>query len=179
MQFDLSEAIFLLSRTPVVLRTLLGDLPEPWVRGDYGEATFSPFDVVGHLICGERRDWMPRLRTCLEHGAARTFEPFDRYAMFDENRGRSMDELLDEFATLRAENLSELSSTSLSGTDLTTRGRHPEFGAVTVEQLLATWVVHDLNHVAQIAKAMAYQYADAVGPWKAYLSILKPPNPAG
>lgn len=178
MQFNLNEAMDILGRTPAVLRTMIAGLPEPWVRNNYGESTFSAFDVVGHLICCEETDWMPRLRMCFKHGTDRAFDPFDRYGMYERDKGKSLAELLDTFAAFRAENLAALAAMNLTAADLSARGRHPALGEVTAEQLLATWVVHDLNHIAQVAKAMAYQYIDQVGPWTAYLSILKPPNPA-
>lgn len=162
----------MLERTPATLRAMLGGVSDFWGRSSYGEGTFSPFDVVGHLIEGEKHDWMVRARWILEHGESRAFVPFDRYAMYEACRGRSMAELLDEFAALRAENLRDLRAMNLSAEQLARRGLHPELGAVTLSQLLATWVVHDLGHTHQIAKAMAYQYRDEVGPWVAYLTIL-------
>jgi len=175
MRFQLDEAIDQLNRTPTVLRAMLTDLPEPWVLSHYGEGTFSPFDVVGHLIHGERTDWIPRARIILEHGERIPFEPFDRYAMFEASRGKKMAELLDTFAALRADNLIALRAMKLTPVELAFCGTHPTFGRVTMEELLATWVAHDLNHVAQIAKAMAFQYAGVVGPWREYLRILRPP----
>jgi len=172
MRFQIDEAIEVLAATPSVLRAMLGGLSEPWVRNNYGEKTFSPFDVIGHLIHGERTDWIPRARMILEEGEARTFEPFDRYAMYEDSKGRSMAELLDTFEALRQENLATLRTLPLKAETLRKRGRHPELGTVTLENLLATWVAHDLNHIAQICKAMAYQYKDAVGPWRAYISVL-------
>ncbi len=175
MRFQLDEAIQHLRRTPTLLREMLTDLPDNWTRSNYGEGTFSPFDVVGHLIHGERTDWIPRARIILEHGEQRPFEPFDRYAMFEADKGRTMLELLDTFAMLRAENLIALQGMKLTAAELALTGTHPALGRVTMEQLLATWVVHDLNHLAQIAKALAFQYTDAVGPWREYLTILRPP----
>lgn len=175
MRFDLAEAIAILERTPRVLEAMLGGLPDRWVRSNYGERTFSPFDVVGHLIHGERTDWMPRARIILEHGPAKSFDPFDRYAMYQESRGKTMTELLATFGRLRADNLAALRSMNLAPGDLARKGTHPALGEVTLEQLLATWVAHDLNHIAQTAKALAFQYAEAVGPWREYLSVLRPP----
>lgn len=175
MRFQLDEAIDHLNRTPTVLRAMLTDLPEPWVLSHYGEGTFSPFDVVGHLIHGERTDWIPRARVILENGERQAFEPFDRYAMFEADKGKKIAELLDVFATLRTENLIALRAMKLTAAKLARCGTHPILGRVTMEELLATWVAHDLNHVAQIAKALAFQYAGAVGPWREYLSILRPP----
>ena len=137
-----------------------------------GGDTWSPFDVIGHLIHGERTDWVPRVKIILEHGDARAFDTFDRFAQFAASEGRTLDSLLDEFARLRRDNLKELASLRLSDADLDRRGRHPAFGSVTLRQLLATWVAHDLDHVAQIARTLARQYADEVGPWRAYLRVI-------
>lgn len=172
MQFKIDSAIEVLSRTPGVLRALLSGLSEPWVMNDYGADTFSPFDVVGHLIHGECTDWIPRARIILEYGETRAFEPFDRYAMYDHNRGRHINDLLDTFAALRQDNIEALRALNLTSEQLSLRGVHPELGTVTMEALLATWVAHDLNHIAQIAKAMSYQYREAVGPWRPYISVL-------
>jgi len=173
MEFTPTAACQILQATPHGLRAWLSNLSEPWVRNNYGEATFSPFDVVGHLIHGERTDWIPRARMILEHGETKPFEPFDRYAMYEASKGKSIGELLDEFASLRQENLEHLDSMRLTDHDWARTGMHPALGRVTLRQLIATWAVHDLNHIAQIAKAMAYQYREQVGPWEAYLSILK------
>ena len=172
MRFVLEQALEVLDRTPRVLTALLEGLSEPWVSGNYGPDTFSPFDVVGHLIHGERTDWMVRLRLILEHGEGRPFEPFDRYAMYEASRGQTMAELLATFAALRARNLADLRALGPTPGQLALRGTHPDFGAVSVRELLAAWVVHDLNHLHQIAKAMAFQYRTEVGPWRAYLSLL-------
>lgn len=170
--FAVEPAIELLARTPRVLDAWLRGLDPCWSTADDGEGGWSAFDVVGHLIHGERTDWIPRLRSILEYGEARTFTPFDREAMFAASRGKSLDVLLDEFAALRAENVRTLREAGLLPSDLTRLGRHPDFGPVTLRQLLATWVVHDLGHLRQIARTMAAQYAAEVGPWRAYLSIL-------
>lgn len=172
MLFHVDEASGFLERTPRALRGLLEGVPEAWARANYGAATFSPFDVVGHLIHGEKTDWMPRLRIILEHGEARPFEPFDRYAMYEESRGKSMAQLLDEFEQLRLRNLEALNALELRKQQFGLRGTHPALGQVTLENLLATWVAHDLHHIAQICKAMARQYREAVGPWCEYVSIL-------
>ena len=174
MEFRFEEALPVLRRTPGVLRALLLDLPDAWVRGTEGPGTWSPFDVVGHLIHGEGADWVPRVEHMLRHGDAVPFPPFDREAMFGATKGRSLRELLDTFERLRAENLDLLAALGLTDADLARRGRHPEFGTVTMGQHLATWVAHDLGHVGQAVRAMARQYSDAVGPWRAYLSILGP-----
>ena len=173
MEFELAQGIAVLQRTPATLNSLLRDLPEPWLIQNKGPETWSPYDVIGHLIHGEETDWMPRARMILEYGEARAFEPFDRVAMFDESKGKSIVELLDTFAQLRAENLDELQSMKLTPDLLDKRGRHPELGVVTLKQLLSTWVVHDLGHIRQVVRVMSKQYGEAVGPWKAYLSILE------
>jgi hypothetical protein len=171
VDFNLDDAIAVLETTPPTLSTLLSGLTPVWVLASEGEGTWSPFDVLGHLIHGERTDWIPRTRHILA-GVARPFEPFDRPAMLAESRGKGLDELLETFAELRAENLVELRAMGLTLAELERTGRHPELGAVTLRQLLATWVVHDLDHVGQIARVMAKVYADEVGPWRAYVSIL-------
>jgi DinB superfamily len=174
MQFRFEDAIPVLRRTPAVLRELLQGVPPSWIDATEGPSTWSPFDVVGHLIHGERTDWVPRVEHILRHGDAVTFTPFDRNAMFEISGGRTLDELLDEFAGLRRENLVTLNALRLTEADLDRRGRHPEFGVVTMRQHLATWVAHDLGHISQVVRVMARQYTDAVGPWTAYLSILRP-----
>lgn len=173
MEFRVKQAIEVLCRTPSTLRSMLVGLSEPWVLNNYGEATFSPFDVVGHLIHGERTDWIPRARIILEECEARTFDPFDRYAMYEASKGKTIGELLDTFESLRLENIATLDAMKLTTEQLALLGTHPRLGTVTLEALLATWVVHDLNHIAQIAKSMAFQYRDAAGPWATYLSILQ------
>jgi hypothetical protein len=177
-EFSLSEATAILTRTPATLDALLRGLPNIWVRGNEGrnkdgKDTWSPFDIVGHLIVGERTDWMPRARIILDHGAARPFDPFDRFAQTKESQGKSLEPLLDEFARLRRVNLTALQALNLQPEDLARRGMHPELGMVTLAQLLATWAVHDLTHVHQLSRVMAYQYRDAVGPWSAYLGVLQ------
>ena len=172
MNFELAQAIEILSRTPATLNSLLRDLSDPWLVQNEGPDTWSPYDVIGHLIHGEETDWIPRAKIILEHGESRAFEPFDRVAMFEASRGKSIDALLDTFAELRAKNVCELESLNLTSELLDKRGRHPELGVVTLRQLLSTWVVHDLGHIRQVVRVMSKQYRDAVGPWKAYLSIL-------
>ena len=168
----IEEAVAILSRTPAVLDVWLRDLPDEWTAAHEGGDTWSPFDIVGHLIHGERTDWLPRARMILERGDSRPFERFDRTAQFSASRGRTMISLLDEFAAARRESLSGLASMRLTAADLERRGRHPELGDVTMGELFATWVAHDMDHVAQIARVIAGQYADAVGPWRAYLRII-------
>ena len=172
MEYRFVDAVPVLRRTPFVLTELLRDLPAPWIAATEGPGTWSPYDVVGHLIAGERTDWVPRVEHILRHGDAVPFPPFDREAMFTSSKGRSLAELLDEFAELRTRSLARLVAMNLTDDDLTRTGRHPAFGPVTLGQHLATWVAHDLTHISQIVRVMAHQYASAVGPWQAYLSIL-------
>jgi hypothetical protein len=172
MTYDFETAVAVLARTPIVLDALLRDLPEPWTTATEGPGTWSPFDVVGHLIHGERTDWMPRVSHLLEHGDAVPFPAFDRFAQFEASKGRRLVELLDTFLGLRAASLAQLDSLRLGPQDLERTGRHPEFGRVTLGQHLATWVVHDLDHLAQITRVMARQYAQAVGPWRQYVRLL-------
>lgn len=168
----LDDLIAVLERTPTTLAALLDGLPEIWVTATEGDGTWSPFDVIGHLIHGERTDWIPRARQILA-GDTRPFEAFDREAQFSESRGQDIGELLATFARLRRENLEALTGFSLKSEDLGRHGLHPELGEVTLGQLLATWVVHDLDHIGQVARTMAKVYATTVGPWTAYLSILR------
>ena len=173
MEHCLTETISLLARAPAALNALLRDLPEIWTSRNEGEKTWSAFDVIGHLIHGERTDWMPRAKRILESGENRPFDPFDRWAQKQESRGQSLDQLLDEFARLRWENLNELRGLNLTEQDMERRGRHPALGIVTLSQLLSTWAVHDLTHLHQISRLMAYQYRNTVGPWGAYLGVLQ------
>ena len=173
MDFQLDQAVAVLRRTPDALNALLRDLPDEWTRQNEGPATWSPFDVVGHLIHGEEADWIPRARIILTAGEARVFDVFDRHAQSEKSQGKSLNELLDEFARLRTNSLAMLASWQLTTDDLRKTGRHPEFGAVTLGQLLATWTAHDLGHLAQITRVMCRQYTQAVGPWRAYLSLLR------
>jgi len=172
MEHNLEQTILLLSRTPEALNGLLRDLPESWTMGNEGENSWSAFDIVGHLIFGERTDWMPRAKMILQFQESKTFEPFDRLGQVRESQGKSLGQLLDEFAGLRAENLHELRALNLQPTSLALRGRHPSLGVVTLSQLLATWAVHDLTHLHQISRVMAHQYRHAVGPWSQYLGVL-------
>jgi hypothetical protein len=173
MAHDLQQTIALLSRTPASLNALLRDLPESWTHTTEGPGTWTVFDVVGHLIHGELTDWMPRARIVLEHGESRAFEPFDRLAQERESKGKSLPQLLDEFARLRSKNLETLRSLKLQAADFARRGKHPTLGAVSLGQLIATWAVHDLTHLHQISRIMAHQYREAVGPWSAYLGVLQ------
>ena len=170
---SLHDTFALLGRTPVVLDALLRDLPETWTTANEGGTTWSAFDVVGHLIDGERSDWMPRVAIILQSGETRTFEPFDRAGHESETRGKSLPQLLDAFTRARADSLNQLRALNLQPDDLLRRGRHPALGVVALSQLLATWVVHDLTHLHQISRVMAHRYRDAVGPWSAYLGVLQ------
>ncbi|HEX6717122.1 MAG TPA: DinB family protein [Pyrinomonadaceae bacterium] len=172
MDFNLEHAIQILSRTPETLNSLLRNLPEPWLMQNEGPDTWSPYDIVGHLIHGEETDWIRRAKIILEHGEARPFDPFDREAMFEKSKGKTIADLLDTFARLRSQNLRELQMLNLTPESLEKRGTHPELGTVTLKQLLATWVVHDLGHIRQVARVMARQYKNEVGPWTAYLPVL-------
>ncbi|MXX77435.1 MAG: DinB family protein [Gemmatimonadales bacterium] len=166
------DILTLLARTPGTVRVLLEDLPPDLLHADEGEGTFSPFSVLGHLIQGEIDDWLPRTRWILEHGRQRPFPPFDRFAHIERTRNRPLDELLTEFETLRGTGLAALREVIREGVDLDAGGLHPELGEVTLRQLLTTWAVHDLNHIAQITRVVAHQFEDEVGPWKVYLPIL-------
>ena len=172
MEFDLPTGIAILERTPHTFRALLAGLPSAWTDATEGPETWSPFDVVGHLIHGERTDWIPRAQLILAQGRDRRFTPYDRFAQFRESQGRSLADLLDEFARLRAGTLATLAGWHLTEAQLALEGEHPAFGRVTLRQLLATWVAHDLGHVAQTARVMAKQYREAVGPWRAYLPVM-------
>jgi uncharacterized damage-inducible protein DinB len=171
-EFSLSEAAAILSRTPASLAAMLEGLPETWTHATEGAGTWSPYDVIGHLIHGERTDWIPRAQHILS-GDSGPFVPFDRTAQFTDSQGQKLDELLTTFAGLRQENLATLRQMNLTAADLDRQGLHPELGEVTLRQLLATWVVHDLDHVGQIARTMAKVYREATGPWIEYLSILR------
>jgi len=172
-EFHLAETIAVLTRTPAALNALLRGLPTIWVHRNEGNDTWSAFDIVGHLIFGERTDWMPRLRIIIENGETRPFDPFDRLAQLNENQEKSMKQLLDDFARLRKENLAALQELNLQPEDLKRRGKHPALGVVTLSELLATWAVHDLTHIHQLSRVMAHQYREAVGPWRAYLGVLQ------
>jgi len=173
MEHNLQQTISLLTRTPTALNALLRGLPEMWTLRNEGEGTWSAFDVINHLIHVERSDWMTRAKIILQFGESYTFEPIDRLAHKREKQSKSLEQLLDEFAHLRSENLSELSALNLQQEDLELRGRHPVFGVVTLSELLATWAVHDLTHLHQISRVMAHQYRDTVGPWSVYLGVLQ------
>lgn len=171
-KIDLNDIVAILERTPASLAALLEGLPDVWITATEGDNTWSPYDVIGHLIHGERTDWIPRVNHILM-GDARPFPAFDRTAQFTQNRVASLSELLAEFSAVRQESIATLLSLNLRDEDFSRTGQHPDFGTVTLGQLLATWVVHDLDHISQIARTMAKVYMNAVGPWQAYLSILR------
>ncbi len=173
MHFDLNDTIAVLERTPATLDAMLRGLPDAWTRSNEGDRTFSPYDVIGHLNHGERTDWIPRARIILEQGESRPFDRYDRFAQERESAGKSLDHLLGEFATLRRDNLATLRGWKLEPAALLKRGTHPILGTVTLGQLLATWAAHDLTHHHQIARCMAHQYRDAVGPWTQFLGVMK------
>lgn len=172
MEFDLAAGIAVLERTPATLAALLHDLGPEWVDATEGPGSWSPFVIVGHLIHGERTDWIPRAQIILAQRADRRFAPYDRFAQFHESEGKTLAALLEEFARVREAKLRTLASWQLTDRELALTGEHPAFGVVTLRQLLATWVAHDLGHVAQVARVMAKQYRDAVGPWREYLPVL-------
>lgn len=172
MNFNLDEATAVLSRTPSVLKAMLNGLPESWLNGNEGSETWNPYDVIGHLVHCERADWIMRARVILEHGEARPFDPLDRFAQFEESKGKTSGELLDEFAALRERNLTTLREMKIGAAELEKTGQHPALGRVKLKELLSTWVAHDLDHIGQIARTMAKQYAIEVGPWQAYVSII-------
>ncbi len=172
IQYDITESIGILSRTPIVLESLLQNLSNEWAMNNEGKDTFSPFDVVGHLIHGEKTDWVARMEIILSDEPDKTFERYDRFAQFKDSEGKTLNQLLEEFKTLRSLNIEILKSKNLQENDLLKTGIHPSFGAVTLQQLLSTWTVHDLSHIAQITRVMCKQYKEEVGPWINYLPIL-------
>ena len=172
MHFELIQGTEILKRTPHTVSALLGNLSEAWVTQNEGPETWSPYDVIGHLIHAEETDWIPRVRMILEHGDSRAFEPFDRFAMIERSKGKTMHQLLEIFQLMRSQSLGELQRMNITPALLEKKGKHPEFGPVSLSQLLATWVVHDLGHIAQIARVMSKQFGEAVGPWQAYLPVL-------
>ncbi len=173
MNFELSKSLEILAKTPLVLDALLNGLSKEWIENNEGENTWSPFDIVGHLIFGEKTDWMVRIKTILSESENRLFEPFDRFAQLTENQEKTISELIHEFKELRKRNLNELNTLNITSNDLNRTGIHPEFGEVNLKQLISTWAVHDLGHLAQISRVMAKQYKNEVGPWINYLGILK------
>ena len=172
MKYNKAHAVAILSRTPAVLRAWLEGLPEEWTFANEGGESWSAFDIVGHYIHGEVTDWIPRANIILSDSADKEFQPFDRFAQFENSKGKSLSQLLDEFEWLRNKTVGRLQAMELTEETLALEGIHPEFGKVTLEQLLATWVTHDYAHLGQLARVMAKQYADSVGPWRQYIPIL-------
>jgi hypothetical protein len=168
----MTETIALLTRSPATLNALLRGLPDSCTRCNEGPDTWTPCDIIGHLVQAERDDWMPRVHHILAHGDSQPFPPFDRFAQMQEPQHKSLEQLLDEFASLRSQSLASLHALNLQPDDLARPGKHPALGAVTLSQLLATWAVHDLTHLHQISRVLAHQHRDAVGPWRAYLGVL-------
>ena len=172
MEFKLDKAIEILERTPGAIEALLKGLSQEWIMNNEGDHTWSPYDIVGHLIHGEKTDWIVRMEIIISDNEDKTFQPFDRFAQFEQSKGKTLQQLIDEFKELRKQNIAVLISKNFNESDLNKTGIHPAFGVVTLRQLLATWVVHDLSHIAQIARVMAKQYKTEAGPWQAYLPIL-------
>ena len=172
MQYSLERSCEIMDRTPAVLQALLSGLSDDWIMPNEGPETFSPYDVVGHLIHGEKTDWTPRVKMILEFGNTKTFERYDRFAQYEESKGKSMQQLLDEFARLRKENMVWFRSLNLTEEDLDRKGMHPVLGAVLLRNLLATWVAHDLTHISQVTRVMAKQYKEQMGPWPEFFRVL-------
>ena len=172
--FELEGSIESLRRTPAVLHAWLSERGDHWIRSNEGPETWSPYDVLGHLIHGERTDWIPRAKHILSGDAETPFQPFDRFAQFEESQGQTLEELLDTFQRLRSENVATVECFRLTEEELGLEGTHPALGTVTLRQLLAAWVVHDLTHLAQVARVMAHQLKEEVGPWRQYLRVLGP-----
>ncbi|HUQ49113.1 MAG TPA: DinB family protein [Terriglobales bacterium] len=179
MEINLKDAVAILERTPAVLDVWLRGLPKDWTTQNEGGETWSPFDVVGHLIHGELTDWIPRMRRLIEHGESKPFDPFDRFAQFRESEGKSLEELLDRFAALRKNSLAALLALKLDDQAFAKTGRHQVLGTVTLGELLAAWVAHDLTHINQISRVMAHQYREAVGPWKQFMGVMKSGHVSG
>jgi hypothetical protein len=172
MKYSLERSYEILERTPAVLQSLLAGLSDDWIMPNEGPETFSPYDVVGHLIHGEKTDWVPRAKMILEFGNTKTFERYDRFAQYEESKGKSLQQLLEEFEVIRRENMNWIKSLNLTEDDLGRRGMHPVLGEVTLRNLLATWVAHDLTHLAQVTRVMAKQYKEEMGPWPEFFRIL-------
>lgn len=172
MKYSLERSYEILDKTPAVLQALLGGLPDDWVLPNEGPETFSPYDVVGHLIHGEKADWTVRTKMILKFGNTQTFEKYDRFAQYEESKGKSLQQLLDEFAAIRKENIVWFKALNLTKQDLDSKGMHPVLGEVTLRNLLSTWVIHDLTHIAQVTRVMAKQYKDEMGPWQEFFRIL-------
>ena len=172
MQFNLTRSLEILERTPILIESYLSGLSDEWIHQNEGGNTWSPYDIVGHLIHGEKTDWIVRAKIIIYQEGDRTFSPFDRFAQFNDSKGKSLAQLLEEFKWMRNDNLNELRAMNITEQMLDLEGIHPELGVVKLKQLLATWVAHDLGHIAQISRVMANQYKHEVGPWQAYLGII-------
>jgi DinB superfamily len=172
MKYTSQQAIEILERTPGVLKSLLAGINDEWVMNNEGADTFSPYDVIGHLIHGEKTDWVTRAKIILEHGVSKPFTPWDRFAQYEESKNKSLQQLLNEFENVRKENMTWFKSLNLSEADLDKKGMHPKLGEVTLRNLLSTWVVHDLTHIAQITRVMAKQYKEEMGPWPEFFRNL-------
>jgi len=172
MKYSIERSLEILERTPAVLDTILSGIDDDWVMNNEGPETFSPYDVIGHLVHGERTDWTARTKRILEFGDTKTFDLWNRFAQYEESKGKTLQQLLDEFAIIRKENIEWLKSLQLTETDLDKKGMHPKLGSVTLRNLLATWVAHDLTHIAQVARVMAKQYKEEMGPWPEFFRIL-------
>ena len=173
MEFDLENSLALLARTPSVLAAFLHGLPDRWTTCNEDENSWTPIDIVAHLLYADHSNWMPRTRLILDSGESKPFAPFNRFGHLDERQGKSLDQLLESFAHLRSQNLEELRALNLNETDLEKQGRHPALGTATLSQLLAAWTVHDLTHIHQLTRVLAHQYRDAVGPWNKFLGVLQ------
>ena len=172
MEYDIQKSIQVLERTPKVIKEMLTGIDDVWINSNEGGESWSPFDIVGHLIHGEKTDWIARIKIVLEQGEKNTFDPFDRFAQFEESKGKTIDQLMDEFEQLRIQNLAAFKAFNIRPDQYDLKAMHPSLGEVTLNNLLATWVAHDLGHIAQIARVMAKQYKDEVGPWYEYIPIL-------
>lgn len=172
MRYSIKKSVEILERTPAVLQSLLAGISDDWIMNNEGPDTFSPYDVVGHLIHGEKTDWTARIKVILQHGSSKTFERWDRFAQYEDSKGKTLQELLDAFAAIRKENIAWFKSLNLTETDFERKGMHPVLGEVTLRNLLSTWVVHDLTHLAQITRVMAKQYKEEMGPWPEFFRIL-------
>lgn len=173
MQFNLKESIQVLAKTPLVIECLLKGLPDQWIKTNEGNDTWSPFDILGHLIHGEKTDWIPRVRIILDKKSSKPFEPFDRFAQFENSKGKTLNQLLNEFNELRKENIQYIETLDIDEESLKKTGIHPEFGHVTLRQLLATWVTHDLGHLNQMTRVMAKNYKIEAGPWSKYIAVIQ------
>jgi len=172
MQYDIAKSLEILERTPSVLTSLLSGIDDEWIMNNEGPDTFSPYDVIGHLVYGEKTDWPVRVKIILDHGTSKSFDPFERFAMYEESKGKTIQQLLYEFEEIRKHNIIWVRSLDLQEPDYDKKGMHPKLGEVTLRNLLAAWIVHDLTHIAQITRVMAKQYKTEIGPWVEFFRIL-------